>query len=303
MSVKLINIASGITAPGVGAPIRLVDEYTSENCYQITLVGTGAVTAAAVIEVSNDNIGWISDANSTVNLSGNDNVSVGFISSSAWGYVRARVSGISGTNASLSVTAAIGDNMTLGISSDIYGGKPTRTRGWRDITTQVTVRGVGANDPTFSVYTGTTFRAFSFSATTMNEVFAVFHVPHDWIPGTAIHLHAHWSNAAAAPSTGNVIWGFDYSFAKGFGQEAFPVQNNVIISAPSPAISKTHNISETPPILVPGMEIDGILLVRCYRDAANVLDTCTNAVFLHTMDIHYESDSNSTKNKAPNFYN
>ena len=176
------------------------------------------------------------------------------------------------------------------------------TFGWRDLTAPIDVRGVGGNDPTFAVYTGTTMRAFQFSAVTMNEVFFVFHVPHDWVPGTDIYFHAHWSNAAAAPNTGNVVWKFDYQFAKGFGQEAFPaIQTAQAISA-SPATRYTHNISETTAVAIPLMEVDGLILVRGYRDADNVLDTCSDAVFLHTMDIHYQSTNMATKNKAPSFY-
>lgn len=174
--------------------------------------------------------------------------------------------------------------------------------GWRDITAPVDVRGAGPNDPSFATYTGTTLRAYQFSASTMNEVFFVFHVPHDWVPGTDIYLHAHWSNAAAAPNTGNVVWKFDYSFAKGFGQEAFPAVQTTQVIAASPAVRYIHNVSETTAIAIPTMEVDGLLLVRGYRDAANVLDTCTDAVFLHTMDIHYQSTNLATKNKAPSFY-
>jgi len=176
------------------------------------------------------------------------------------------------------------------------------TFGWRDLTAPVDVRGTGANDPTFAVYTGTTMRAYQFSAGTMQEVFFVFHVPHDWVPGTGIYFHAHWSNAAAAPNTGDVVWKFDYSFAKGFGQEAFPSILTAEVIAASPAVRYTHNVSETAAISIPLMEVDGLILVRGYRDAGNVLDTCTDAVFLHTMDIHYQSTTMATKNKAPSFY-
>jgi hypothetical protein len=47
---------------------------------------------------------------------------------------------------------------------------------------------------------------------------------------------------------------------------------------------------------------DGVVLTRCYRDAANALDTCTDDVFLHAFDIHYQSTNIATKNKSPNFY-
>lgn len=186
----------------------------------------------------------------------------------------------------------------VGIKVDIA--QPTF--GWRDLTSAVDVRGIGVNDPTFAVYTGTTLRAFQFSASTMNEAFFVFHVPHDWVPGTTIHFHAHWSNAAATPNTGNVVWKFDYSFAKGFGQEAFPAVQTAEVIAASPAVRYIHNVSETVAITIATMEVDGLILMRAYRDAANVLDTCTDGVFLHTVDIHYQSTNMATKQKAPNFY-
>jgi hypothetical protein len=174
--------------------------------------------------------------------------------------------------------------------------------GWRDLTADIQVRGSGPNDPNFTTYTGTTLRAYQFSAGTMNEVFFVFHVPHDWVPGTDIYFHAHWSNATAVPNTGDVIWSFDYTFAKGFGQEAFPAVSTVSVTAACPATRYTHNISETAAVTIAAMEVDGLILVRGYRDAAAAGDTCTDAVFLHTMDIHYQSSNMSTKNKAPNFY-
>ena len=84
------------------------------------------------------------------------------------------------------------------------------------------LRGSGANDPTFAAYTGTNFYAHQFSATVMQQVYLQVHVPHDYVPGTDIYFHVHWSNAAATPNTGNVIWGFEYSYAKGHQQSCVP---------------------------------------------------------------------------------
>jgi hypothetical protein len=176
------------------------------------------------------------------------------------------------------------------------------TFGWRDLTADINVRGSGGSDPTYSVYTGTVLRAYEFSATAEKEVFFVFHVPHDWVPGTDIFFHAHWSNAAAVPNTGNVVWGFDYSFAKGFNQEAFPAITTVTVTQACPATRYQHMVAETAAVTIPTMEVDGLILVRGYRKAADAADTCTDAVFLHTMDIHYQSHNMATKQKAPNFY-
>lgn len=174
--------------------------------------------------------------------------------------------------------------------------------GWRDITSEVDTRGTGANDPTFQVYTGTNLRSLQFSATTMQECFIVYHMPHDYVPGTDIYFHAHWSNAAATPNTGGVVWKFEYSFAKGFNQEAFPAPTTVSVTQACPATRYQHMVAETAAVTIATLEVDGLILVRCYRDATNVADTCTDAVFLHTCDVHYQSTNMATKGKAPSFY-
>ncbi len=176
------------------------------------------------------------------------------------------------------------------------------TWGWRDLTADIQVRGLGVADPSFAVYGATVMRAFQFSAATEKEVFFVYHVPHDWVPSTPIYFHAHWSNAAATPNTGSVVWGFDYSFAKGFNQEAFPTPTSVTVTQACPATRYRHMVAETVAVTIPTMEVDGLILVRGYRKAADAADTCTDAVFLHTMDIHYQSTNMATKNKAPGFY-
>lgn len=174
--------------------------------------------------------------------------------------------------------------------------------GWRDITADINVKGSGANDPTFATYTGTALRAYQFSASAEQEVFLVFHVPHDYVPGTPIYFHAHWSNAAAVPNTGNVVWGFDYAFARGFSQDAFPAVTTTTVTQASSATRYMHQIAETIAQSIPNLEVDGLILCRVYRKAADANDTCSDAVFLHTADIHYQSSNIATKNKIPNFY-
>jgi hypothetical protein len=176
------------------------------------------------------------------------------------------------------------------------------TWGWRDLLTEVDIRGTGPNDPSFATYGATSMRFLQFSASTLNECFAVLHIPHDYVPGTDVYLHTHWSNAQAVPNTGNVVWAFDYTFAKGYGQQAFPATSNISVTQACPATRYMHNIAETAAITISGLEVDGLLMIRCYRDAANVADTCSDPVFLHTLDLHYQSTNIATKQKNPNFY-
>lgn len=178
----------------------------------------------------------------------------------------------------------------------------TPTFPYRDLTADITVRGSGAADPAWSVFLSP-IRAYEFSATVEKECWLTFHVPHDYVPGTDIYLHAHWGNAAAVPNTGNIVWGFDYSYAKGYNQGAFPAATTSTVTQACPATRYQHNIAETAAITIAGMEVDGLILCRVYRKAADAADTLTDTAFLFTADIHYQSTNIGTKQKnGPAFY-
>jgi len=202
-----------------------------------------------------------------------------------------------GLNASSSIVLPKASGIGFKVDND------TPTYPWKDLLGAIELRGSGAADPTFAAYGATAFRAYSFSAATEQEVFITFHVPHDYVPGTDIFLHMHWSNAAATPNTGSVVWGFDYAFAKGFDQAAFPAFTTVTVTQACPATRYQHMVAETAAITIAALtEPDGLILVRAYRKAADAADTCTDAVFAHTCDIHYQATGIGTKARAPNFY-
>ena len=80
--------------------------------FQAIAGGTGAIGATIVIEVSNEdatgqglNSNWITYG--TITLSGTTNVTDGFTTASAWRFVRARVSAISGTGTTVQVLMGI----------------------------------------------------------------------------------------------------------------------------------------------------------------------------------------------------
>lgn len=71
---------------------------------QATVVGTGSVSATVVIEGSNDAVYAVSTALATITLSGTTSSSDGFVTSdSSWKYIRARITAISGTGATVNV--------------------------------------------------------------------------------------------------------------------------------------------------------------------------------------------------------
>jgi hypothetical protein len=99
--------------PGVTTTATGTAEYkdSPNSTYQAIVAGTGAVTATVVIEVTNDpransdpaNAAWVSTVLGTITLSGTTTASDGFTTNAPWKYVRARVTAISGTGATVQV--------------------------------------------------------------------------------------------------------------------------------------------------------------------------------------------------------
>jgi hypothetical protein len=128
-------------------------------------------------------------------------------------------------------------------------------------------------------------------------------MPHDYVPGTDIYFHAHWSNATASPSTNPVVWAFEYIAAKGFNQAAFPASSTVTVQQNGSGTQYQHMIAETAAVTISGLEVDSLVMVRIFRDPATyVADTNPNDVFLLQADIHYQSTNVATKQKSPDFY-
>jgi hypothetical protein len=225
----------------------------------------------------------------------------------SWGYGNDAVpfTTASGSTSNIPLSGAttgdqlsLATSLTLGSNADIY--TSASNYGWRDIIADITVRGAGSNSPSWGTFRDG-INAYQFSATVMNECWLTFHINHDYAPGTPVYLHVHWSSPGT--STGNVVWGFEYSIAKGHQQMAFPTSTTVTVTQASPG-QYYHNVAEISTGIGSGqLEPDSLILVRVYRDASNGADTNTDAVSVFCSDIHYQASRFATKNKAPNFYN
>ena len=178
---------------------------------------------------------------------------------------------------------------------------------WHDILGSISIRGIGAADPNYAIYPGG-IRGYKFSVN--DEVFIEFHIPHDYLPGSDIYLHFHWSNKDSRVTGGTVTWGAEVSYAKGHNQAAFstPITTTVVgtasdtqyqhiitevqLSAASPSASQLDSDN---------LEVDGLILCRAYLSANN-LTGFADEPFLHFVDIHYQSTNIGTKQKAPPFW-
>jgi hypothetical protein len=183
------------------------------------------------------------------------------------------------------------------------------TFGWRDLRAEIRTRGVGGTDPNDATYIGN-IKAYSFAVN--DEAWVEYHIPHDYVPGTDIHLHFHWSHNSALVTGGTITLGADVTYAKGHDQAAFIATVNPTLSPNASTTQYQHMVSEVQiSASAPGatqidsddLEPDGIIIARVYLSANNI--TSSGAVpdpFIHEVDIHYQSTDLATKNKSPNFY-
>jgi hypothetical protein len=77
-----------------------VPKGSPDTAVQVTVTGTGAVSATVNIEVSNDGVSALTTPAGTITLSGTDSSSDGFVTQNAsWKYIRMNVTALSGTDA------------------------------------------------------------------------------------------------------------------------------------------------------------------------------------------------------------
>lgn len=183
----------------------------------------------------------------------------------------------------------------------------TRTGdGWFDNVSQLYLRDTADSADPAPFVGGISLRRFIPGE--MREAFAEFHIPHTWKPGTMMYPHVHFTILSAG--AGTVRWGFEYIFARTQRSNAFtqyPTSSTTIyleqvIAANS---ERTHFVVEAAQGQgIPGtdLEVDGMILVRVFRDGAHVNDTFASDVFGITVDLHTEIDRYSTPFRFPPFY-
>lgn len=185
------------------------------------------------------------------------------------------------------------------------------TFGWRDIIGNVQPKATGAGSPTRAVYAGGTLADYSFIANDVCDF--IFHIPHDYAPGTDIYFHVHWSHTGTTV-TGNAVFDVYHSYSKGHNQANFPAEKNVTITYATVDIATTpqyrHRIDE---VAISGasatstlmdrdsIEVDGLIMATVKLTTLPTLGG-GGKLFIHTCDIHYQSTNIGTKQKAPDFW-
>ena len=181
--------------------------------------------------------------------------------------------------------------------------------GWRDITSNIIVRGTGPTDPTWDQIGSGPFYAYNFAVN--DQAWFAYHIPHDVVPVGDEHnltetiqffFHSHWLSDGT--DTNTVKWEFVYTHANGFNQQAFDMATGTTTTAEEAASGTAyqHMVTESAGQNISTItEPDGILYVRVRR-VTNGGTENTDNIYLLTSDIHYLSNSLHTRSKSPGFY-
>jgi len=186
---------------------------------------------------------------------------------------------------------------------------------WADLIGIMVVDEAGTNAATLAAYRGGNVREYRFGAA--DKIDMRFHLPHDYAPGTDLFIHVHWShNGTAITGTGTFSGMISYTYAKGHQQSAFSAEKQVVITNSNITTANTpqyhHRIEEVQLSSSGGsatlldsdlVEVDGLLLVNFTLNTLPTITGGTTAeLFIHAIDIHYQSTGIGTKQKSPNFY-
>lgn len=180
---------------------------------------------------------------------------------------------------------------------------------WHDIIGDVSPDPAGGTAPQrLEYYSG----VYAYRFINNDECDFIFHMPHDYVMGSDLFWHLHWSHNGTAIS-GTFTATCRATYAKGHDQAAFsaPVTNTISydtvnitttpqyrhrvdeiqLSAASPSGSQLDSDN---------LEPDGLVLISLKITSLPTI-TAGN-LFIHTGDLHYQSTNIGTKNRAPSFY-
>lgn len=184
--------------------------------------------------------------------------------------------------------------------------------GWADIIGFIRPDPLGSGSPTLDTYRGSV-EALSYAAS--DKITAVFHIPHDYVMGSDLYMHVHWSHNGTDIS-GSLVLDYHVSYSKGHNQAEFsaPVSPVQTISTPDIATvpQYRHRVDEfqlsaaspsATQLDSDDIEVDGIVLVSVLVDTIPTITGGSTRPFIHTVDIHYQTTGLiGTKQKSPDFW-
>lgn len=188
------------------------------------------------------------------------------------------------------------------------------TFGWRDLEGDVDPKATGAGKATLGVWRGGLSKVWFYDAgDTLDQL--KYHIPHDYAPGSDLHIHLHWGHHGTAIA-GSLVVTFGATYAKGFNRGNFPAEVSPVITVATPNIATIpqyrHRVDEIQlsaaspsgtQIDSDDIEPDGVIMMGL---VITTIPTITGGVVnkpaFFEIDIHYQSTNMATKQKEPDFY-
>ena len=187
----------------------------------------------------------------------------------------------------------------------------TPTFGFADLLGRVISVNTGASKPTHSTYRDG-IKEFEFAVG--DEDYFEFHIPHDYVKGTDIFLHIHWSHIGTFVNGGTITFSVEQTYSKSHNQAAFPAtvtgtyQGTASNTQYQQILSETQSSASTPTGLqidTDDLEPDGVILMTLGISSVDITvsEGAVPNPFIHYVDIHYQTTGLiGTKQKAPDFY-
>lgn len=186
---------------------------------------------------------------------------------------------------------------------------------WKDLIGDITPKTTGAGSPTLDTIRGAV-RGFRYSNGDDGDI--VFHLPHDYVKGSHLYFHPHWTHNGTNIS-GSFVIQYNFTYAKrtlNNPSDIF-IADKVLTHTINTDIDITntpqyaHRVDEIQITSVGGSastldvastETDGLLLLHFDVVTIPTITGGSGEPFILTLDIHYQSTNLGTPNKDPDFY-
>lgn len=200
----------------------------------------------------------------------------------------------------------LGKEATGGIKVDV----DAPTYGFADMLGDQFSKNTGATKPSLVAYNGA-IQCWQFAAD--DEAFITYHIPHDYVLGTEIFLHIHWSHNSPNVTGGNVTFKATSIYSKSHDQAPFQsvpavgtFDADASVAQYRQMLTEVSYSDEAPAGLqldTDLLEPDGVIELTFEVDANNITSSAAIPdIFIHFVDIHYQTTGLiGTKSKTPDF--
>lgn len=157
--------------------------------------------------------------------------------------------------------------------------------GWDDLRLSLTKASTGSAAPSLAAFRSPV-QAYTFSKTLTQELFFDVQLPHNWLYGTEIRPHVHWSPGAST-DTGAVVWELEYTWAN-IGEESPAPTVLAAVSQAGSGVAYAHQILSLGTIAGTGKKASSVLMCRLARLGGATADTFDAVAYGMSIDFHIQ---------------